>query len=463
MQNVIGGLAALVGTDGSELANVFASAQAEVENNQLVTDQARYSEESPPGALSLKDALRDPEFAALVEKDGVEAFKALLRTCVQTSNDSCASAGTQQQLDALDRYAALNQQYEAEQLEFFRTEIFSLIAVGSGGLSNEDFIRLATATSQEEIAAIAWDYTQANNPPATYASEAATGFEGWWAQIYGTALYRGGEAGDRAQSDILNTLLTGGPSGAGAAVVGGALDIFGSFAAGGVEGQIDQIFPSQSDMFADAQRQENNAELPFYQQVWSQEELNELASEEIISSLSLRPGTGLLRRAGLLRPAPRLQDLSPDELSYQRLIDGLNDLDVSTGPNQAVFYSGRGARDAAEDFASSNGLNTLEQTTGGRYLDDLQLYENTVNNVRQSQADTIWGRISQTYASLASGKVNAIISNPRSNSVFLTQELPTLLQNRNVTQVTVRSLNGKQVTIPGGTPIDEALKMLKGF
>jgi hypothetical protein len=162
-------------------------------------------------------------------------------------------------------------------------------------------------------------------------------------------------------------------------------------------------------------------------------------------------------------PANRIHGLPPSELSNQRLLDGVGGLDVSTGRNQSVFYSGRGAREAAEAHATENGLTTLEQTTGGRYLDDLRLFDGTVADVGGDQAAAIWGRISSNYASQASGNVTAIVNNPRSSSIFLIQELPTLLQNPNVTQVTIRSVSGSQVTIPRGASINDALGMIEGF
>ncbi|OSQ49944.1 hypothetical protein, partial [Thalassospira alkalitolerans] len=75
----------------------------------------------------------------------------------------------------------------------------------------------------------------------------------------------------------------------------------------------------------------------------------------------------------------------------------------------------------------------------------------------------VWGEISANYASQASGRVTAVINNPRPNSIFLTEELPTLLQNNNVTQITIRSINGQQINIPRGTSFGDALQMIQGF
>jgi hypothetical protein len=49
-------------------------------------------------------------------------------------------------------------------------------------------------------------------------------------------------------------------------------------------------------------------------------------------------------------------------------------LDVSTEKDQATFYSGPGNRKIAEEFAVINGKITLEMTSGGKYLDNMNLF-----------------------------------------------------------------------------------------
>lgn len=153
----------------------------------------------------------------------------------------------------------------------------------------------------------------------------------------------------------------------------------------------------------------------------------------------------------------------PARHSYNSLMRQVDELDVSTPRDQSVFYSGRGAREAAEDYAGRNGMTTLESTPGGRWLDDLRLFDGTVDDIDPSRAAEIWGRTSANYAQGASGNVTAVINNPRASSIFLTQELPALLQNPNVTGVTVRSMGGQSVVIPPRTTIDRALGMIEGF
>ncbi|MCY7294601.1 hypothetical protein [Alteromonas sp. a30] len=166
---------------------------------------------------------------------------------------------------------------------------------------------------------------------------------------------------------------------------------------------------------------------------------------------------------GALIPDEHLTNLHLDRLSFDVLFTKVDELDVSAGKDQAVFYSGLGARGAAETYANKNNLTTLEQTSGGKWLDDLKLFEGTVSDVDVSKAADVWGKISSNYATQAVGRVTAIINNPRPTSIFLTQELPTLLKNPNVTEIVIRSASGKNISIPSGTPINAALKMIEGL
>jgi hypothetical protein len=157
---------------------------------------------------------------------------------------------------------------------------------------------------------------------------------------------------------------------------------------------------------------------------------------------------------------PKLSDIPVSKLSRDTIISKLDTLDVSSKPNTAIFYSGRGGREAAENYAKAGNLTVLENTPGGKYLDDLKLFDGTVKDVDPDAAMDIWGKISTRYAEQASGSVTALINNPRPNSVFLTQELPALLKNGNVTELIVRSGSGAQIAIPKGTSLEAALEMI---
>jgi len=113
-------------------------------------------------------------------------------------------------------------------------------------------------------------------------------------------------------------------------------------------------------------------------------------------------------------------------------------LDVSTGVNQAVFYSGPGNRVLAERFASTSGKITLETTVGGKVLDDLKLFEKD-SPITPDQAIRVWSRISQRYAQQASGDVYCVVAGARPTGVFTTIEKPALESNSKVTMMLIIS------------------------
>lgn len=121
-------------------------------------------------------------------------------------------------------------------------------------------------------------------------------------------------------------------------------------------------------------------------------------------------------------------------------MDLVDDLDVSTNPNSATFYSGPGNRDLAEDFAKSNGKITLEMTEGGKLLDDLQLYAEG-SPLTKDQADAVWRKLSEKYADGASGNVYGYVEGSWEESVFNTVEFPALKDNPNVTNIFTELFN----------------------
>lgn len=116
---------------------------------------------------------------------------------------------------------------------------------------------------------------------------------------------------------------------------------------------------------------------------------------------------------------------------FDYYMDLANKLDVSTSKNGAVFYSGPGNRAKATDFAIQNGKSTLETTIGGKYLDSLNLYD----KLPKEQADMIWRRMSERYAQGATGNTYGFVKGSDATSIFNTVEYPTLLQNKNVTNI----------------------------
>ncbi len=109
-------------------------------------------------------------------------------------------------------------------------------------------------------------------------------------------------------------------------------------------------------------------------------------------------------------------------------------LDVATAENGAVFYSGQGNRALAEQFAAANGRTTMEMTSGGRWLDQQQLFGPN-SPLTRDQAVQVWSTLSQRFAAGASGNAVGFVNGARAGSIFNTVEYPALLNNRNVVNV----------------------------
>jgi hypothetical protein len=99
-------------------------------------------------------------------------------------------------------------------------------------------------------------------------------------------------------------------------------------------------------------------------------------------------------------------------------------VDVSTRPNEAVFYSGSGNREAAEAFARNNEKLTLNMTSGGKRFD--KAYLSDERTLTQKQIDEIWGNLSKRYAQGSSGNVYGFVEGAKPSSIFNTVENPIL-------------------------------------
>ncbi len=106
-------------------------------------------------------------------------------------------------------------------------------------------------------------------------------------------------------------------------------------------------------------------------------------------------------------------------------------LDVTTGISKSVFYSGAGNRKLAEQFAIAEDKMTLEMTPGGKFLDDLKLFEQG-SPLKPEQATKVWARLSRRYAEQAAGDVFCFVAGARPTGVFTTVELPELRKNHKV-------------------------------
>ena len=131
-----------------------------------------------------------------------------------------------------------------------------------------------------------------------------------------------------------------------------------------------------------------------------------------------------------------------NERAFNYYKDLASRLDVSTAPNTAVFYSGPGNREVAEAFAKMNEKVTLEMTKGGKFLDDLELFNSETSPLTSAQAIDVWAGLSERYAQQASGNTYGFVNGARPDSIFNTYEYPALQNNSNVTNVFTELLQG---------------------
>jgi filamentous hemagglutinin len=123
------------------------------------------------------------------------------------------------------------------------------------------------------------------------------------------------------------------------------------------------------------------------------------------------------------------------EAEGQAATTATNSNPVATEPNSAFFWSGRtnglGGQEIAAQIAQLNNGTTLETLIAQNAI---QMPAWDASNPAVVQA---WQNISAQYAAGASGSVRAVIgSNLRPGNVWETAELPALMNNPNVTQIT---------------------------
>lgn len=127
------------------------------------------------------------------------------------------------------------------------------------------------------------------------------------------------------------------------------------------------------------------------------------------------------------------------EAGSQRLAQAARVRGFGVKPGQAVLHSGVGGGDSAARWAGANGGTTLEMTGVGKSLVGKTLYPDQVKwRMPAWRSSYEWRVMSTQFAREAAGSVRTVVGeNIRKKSVFVTDELPALMANKKVTDVTI--------------------------
>ena len=138
------------------------------------------------------------------------------------------------------------------------------------------------------------------------------------------------------------------------------------------------------------------------------------------------------------------KDPAAAKVRLEQLITN-GDLDFTTKKDGAVFW-GTPNMIRAQDWAKANGKTTLEQTAGGDFLDELDLFGGG-NSMSGADAKDVWDMASKKFAESASGEVHVFSTGATRYSPFGERtwwkiEKPTLLNNPEVTKITRMKIDG---------------------
>jgi hypothetical protein len=135
---------------------------------------------------------------------------------------------------------------------------------------------------------------------------------------------------------------------------------------------------------------------------------------------------------------PQPKPLDPRYVDHD-LVDAF---DPTTAPDEATFWSGRIVVDGKPvPNATQEGAQLLTEGTHGstleQILDEQGLTDRMPTDWDSRSTHETWAAISTELAENASGDVRAYVGDVRAESVWNTYELPTLLNNPNVTSITI--------------------------
>jgi len=156
--------------------------------------------------------------------------------------------------------------------------------------------------------------------------------------------------------------------------------------------------------------------------------------ESYYATAVIAPGNKVKAAGGALTSVNKLHPLTG--FSTTDVVKKAEALGLQTPKDSFVLWSGLGRNgvEKAQDFASSNGGVTLEMTKGGKWLDEMNLF-NADSPFTRAEAMEVWSGVSRSAAQQASGQVRAVLGTVRPQSVYRTIELPELAANTKVTGI----------------------------
>src|SRR6185312_12509216 len=121
--------------------------------------------------------------------------------------------------------------------------------------------------------------------------------------------------------------------------------------------------------------------------------------------------------------------MSPDQIINTAL-----SLGVKTERDQLILWAGLGEKgpEISNAYANQFGGTTLQQTPGGSYLADLDLFGKD-SPVTIKDAVKIWGDVSREAVAQASGQVRSVVGQVSPQTIYKSVELPEMWMNPNIT------------------------------
>ena len=133
--------------------------------------------------------------------------------------------------------------------------------------------------------------------------------------------------------------------------------------------------------------------------------------------------------AGSNIPKQPLEGWTPEQV-----IQHVNQLGLNTPRDQLILWSGLGRGDEgvalSQQYAAENGGITLEMTSGGKWLNQMDLFGGS-SPFSQVEARQIWTNVSTNMIQDASGQVRSLIGEVSPSSVYRAEQAE-LMINKNV-------------------------------